>query len=535
MPLGITDTGGGTGASVLTYWYDTNDQLRTVSGTSHGSDYSAVYTYDANGNTKTVTVTSDDGNGDGTVSLTTYRWDLEARLVCAKVLDSSGATHHTDYVYDDEGNRALEATDDQTTLYLNDPSWAHNQVLEEYAPGGVLAATYVRGLDFLFQDREGTPSYYVRDGLGSTRSLTNAAGAVTDTATYDAFGSLISHIGTTTSSYAFAGERFDLRSQTYYLRARYYDPSTMRFTSRDSYNGDAARPQTLNHYAYALADPVNRNDPSGHDSIGLVNVLATAAIGGTLSAAMTGAYGHAKGWSEAQIAQASVLSFFVGAFAGAAYAGTAAAFFAAGAPAIQAWTAAGLIYSPSTFGLALRSAFHAFSNGDATDQVFATIGLGFAGLFYGTARYRAFALGVGPAAAGVRLGWAKGNPLAGEDRFMELAGQVPQEPGVFDLYHHSMSEGIYACEGEGEVVELLTLEMLLIKAGWKRGQPIRLFSCKAGDPKLGDRALGQKLADFLRVRVKAPTEDVVLDEGGKYTISNQDPAVRNTGTWRWMN
>ena len=41
----------------------------------------------------------------------------------------------------------------QTTTYLNDPNQAYDQVLEEYAPGGVLAATYMRGLDLLFQDR----------------------------------------------------------------------------------------------------------------------------------------------------------------------------------------------------------------------------------------------------------------------------------------------------------------------------------------------------------------------------------------------
>ena len=58
-------------------------------------------------------------------------------------------------------------------------------MLEEYAPGGVLAATYIRGIDLLFEDQVengvGTLSYYSSDNLGSTRALTNSAGAVTDT------------------------------------------------------------------------------------------------------------------------------------------------------------------------------------------------------------------------------------------------------------------------------------------------------------------------------------------------------------------
>ena len=68
-------------------------------------------------------------------------------------------------------------------------------MLEEYAEGGVLAATFIRGIDLLFEDQVqsgvGVLSYYVSDNLGSTRALTNSAGAVTDTYSYDAYGNLI--------------------------------------------------------------------------------------------------------------------------------------------------------------------------------------------------------------------------------------------------------------------------------------------------------------------------------------------------------
>ncbi len=50
----------------------------------------------------------------------------------------------------------------------------------------------------------------------------------------------------------------------YYLRARYYDPSVGRFTSEDTYRGDATDPASLNLYTYCGNDPVNYTDPTGH-------------------------------------------------------------------------------------------------------------------------------------------------------------------------------------------------------------------------------------------------------------------------------
>jgi RHS repeat-associated protein len=121
----------------------------------------------------------------------------------------------------------------------------------EYAPGSALAATSVRGLDLLFQDRSGTRSYFVKDDLGSTRALTNSSGAITDTYTYDAYGELLNSTGSTTNPYLFAGERFDPTLQQYLMGARDYNPSSGGFTSRDTFDGHPNDPITLNSYIYA--------------------------------------------------------------------------------------------------------------------------------------------------------------------------------------------------------------------------------------------------------------------------------------------
>ena len=177
-----------------------------LTGVSGPSNYSQTYSYDADGNTQQVK----DGNGN---VLSTDTWDPRGRLI---QYVSGGTT--TSYTYDDSNNRLSETTGNQTTTFLNDPNQAYDQVLEQYAQGGVLAATYIRGIDLLFQDRGEARSFYVADNLGSTRALTNAAGAVTDTDTYDAYGNLIASTGNTVNPYLFTGQWFDAAIGQYYDR-----------------------------------------------------------------------------------------------------------------------------------------------------------------------------------------------------------------------------------------------------------------------------------------------------------------------------
>ena len=93
--------------------------------------------------------------------------------------------------------------------------------------------------------------------------MTNAAAAVTDTYNCDAFGNRIGSSGTTPNNYMYRGEQYDPDLGLYYLRARYYNPATGRFLSRDPEDGTPTNPKTLHKYLYAAGDPLNRTDPSG--------------------------------------------------------------------------------------------------------------------------------------------------------------------------------------------------------------------------------------------------------------------------------
>ncbi len=152
----------------------------------------------------------------------------------------------------------------ETTTFLNDPNQAYDQVPEEYAPCGVLAATFIRGIDLLFEDQSGALSYYATDDLGSTRALTTSAGAVAETDSYDAYGNLLASTGATVNPYLFTGEWLDAAIGQYYSRARDYDTADGRFTSADTFLGEPTVPQGNNKYVYAFDDPAALTDPSGN-------------------------------------------------------------------------------------------------------------------------------------------------------------------------------------------------------------------------------------------------------------------------------
>ena len=194
--------------------------------------------------------------------------------------------------YDGLGQLVSKGTSTGTTQYLVDDlsPTGYPQVVEELQ-GGVVTRTYTYGLERISQlqpvttngNTTWTPSFYAYDGRGTVRMLTNSAGAVTDTYAYDAFGNLLAQTGSTPNVYLYRGERWDADLGLYYLRARWYNPATGRFMSRDPYSGSIWDPASLHRYNYARANPENYIDPSGRSNLtdyalNLSNRLAAAVV-----------------------------------------------------------------------------------------------------------------------------------------------------------------------------------------------------------------------------------------------------------------
>lgn len=65
------------------------------------------------------------------------------------------------------------------------------------------------------------------------------------------------------NAFGYTGEMWDEETNLLYLRARYYEPETGRFLSRDTYEGSLRNPLTKNKYIYVQNSPVNLVDHSG--------------------------------------------------------------------------------------------------------------------------------------------------------------------------------------------------------------------------------------------------------------------------------
>jgi RHS repeat-associated protein len=211
---------------------------------------------------------------------------LFAWVLCLKVFAFAPTATHPSSVFKefpparyDDGNRVgktvTAGANTTNTVYLvedRNPT-GYAQVMEEWVrinlQPSTLACKYVCGLDLVSQTRGGTVSYYGYDGLGSVRYLTDSAGAITDTCTFDAFGIQIDQTPTsglrTPNAYLFTGEQWDGDLGMYYLRARYYKPELGRFWTMDTYEGNNSDPLSLHKYLYCQGNPVNMFDPSGHD------------------------------------------------------------------------------------------------------------------------------------------------------------------------------------------------------------------------------------------------------------------------------
>ncbi len=178
--------------------------------------------------------------------------------------DTTGNT--TNFSYDPLGHRISKVAGANTDRYVLDISNSLSQVLQITDGSGVVKSNYVYGLGLLESiDAANNPLYYHFDAQHNTVALTDPSGVIKDTYTYDPFGTMFNHTGTTTQPFTFLGEYGVEResSALYFARARYYDASHGRFLSKDEFPYDLNNPQTIDRYVYSLNNPIVKYDPYG--------------------------------------------------------------------------------------------------------------------------------------------------------------------------------------------------------------------------------------------------------------------------------
>ena len=206
------------------------------------SDGAQSFSYDANGRLISA--------GDRS-----YSYALNDRLIA---LSQPGLS--ATFAYNGDGVRLAQTTNGSATRYLVDTQRKFSgEVVAAIAPES--ETWYLLGLDVLGQQQGSDWSYYAYDGLGSVRLALDSSGGPSAGMRYEPYGQPAASWGTP-PALGFTGEWTD-SSGLLYLRARYLDPSSATFLSRDPFEGLPTRALSRNGYSWVEGNPVMRVDPSG--------------------------------------------------------------------------------------------------------------------------------------------------------------------------------------------------------------------------------------------------------------------------------
>lgn len=243
-----------TGANTTTNVYNNADEIAslTVKNSSNVQVQKYTYTYDNNGNRIQQTDQSSNNTNVG--------YDQANRMI-----SWSGGGHSAAYAYNGDGLRQSKTVDSVPTSDVWMPVGQSLPVIIVDMVGST-AAYYVTGSGGApLEQVTGTTPYYVHSNmLGSTRKLTDASGAVQQNYDYDPYGNPISLSVSVVNPFQFAGQYGDSESGLYYMRARYYEPSSGQFVARDP-----AVVRTRQPYAYVADSPLNHVDPTGAVCVGV--------------------------------------------------------------------------------------------------------------------------------------------------------------------------------------------------------------------------------------------------------------------------
>ena len=227
----------GTGTN-LTYSYDENGNQTGITGTSGGSNVNKTFTYTPEDMLETYT--------EGTVSQTN--------------------------LYDGEGQRVQKKEGSNVTNYF----YQEGSVLYTTDANGNLKAFNLLNEDDAFgtaRKSETAEDYYLYtdDLKRSTVNVLDSSAGKVASYWYNDFGEVTESKASSYSSFnneqQYTGAVYDDSTGLLYLNARFYDPQTGRFISRDTYRGEQDDAGTWHLYLYCANNPVNYVDPSGHKRV----------------------------------------------------------------------------------------------------------------------------------------------------------------------------------------------------------------------------------------------------------------------------
>ncbi len=226
--------------STVVSTYDKTRLLTQTETDSENNQSSQIsYTYDDNGNMSSKVLVK----GENTTE-TQFSYDGFDRTTGIKIGNVT-----TSFDYNTDSDRVSKTTNGKTTESILDN-------------GSVSADLIGETLKIFSEDnsvfcQNGVFSYNVINTKGDIIASDGSNGIDNN---YNAYGTELYNCSSA-NPIGYRNYYYDFETGLYYLKARYYDPTTGQFTQEDTVQDDNLQ---YNLYGYCSANPVLYTDPSGH-------------------------------------------------------------------------------------------------------------------------------------------------------------------------------------------------------------------------------------------------------------------------------
>ncbi len=313
---------------INTYQYDANTELlmneqytpQVMNINLEG--YSKTNQYDSNGNQiKVVNQSSRPYKGPST---TTNKYDYENSLIYSNLKDDYACRKYVEnHIVNGDGQLLGVQTGVTETLtnqiinsYGTYSQYDGSQVIADRDGAGATISSYNRlpngrllssYITITRDNKTRDTVYSFADILNTSVADVRPNHAYTNMFGLPSFGDY--NVAQSDTRFSFTGAPYFSGIGLYQMGARFYNPSTGRFITRDTYRGNIYQPWTQNLYTYCNNNPINYVDPSGHNAASITTTIWNAAKGTAAGAAEGTTYGSRAGFWGA-VAGAVIGSIF---------------------------------------------------------------------------------------------------------------------------------------------------------------------------------------------------------------------------------
>ena len=224
-------------------------------------------TYDEIGNPLTIGNKTLAWNGRQLQQITdgeniyTYSYNADGQRVSKTVTQTDGTVTVTEFFYNGS-ILAGQKTGDDTLVFMYDNN------------GDAFGFTY-----------NGNDYYYVRNAQNDVIFISNSDNTGVVMYQYDAWGNMTAYYDTPDdrmlsiiNPYAYRGYFYEIETNTYFLKSRYYNPELCRFISADGIVNANQDILGNNLFAYCSNNPVNCYDDDGESSVRILTKMIPVAL-----------------------------------------------------------------------------------------------------------------------------------------------------------------------------------------------------------------------------------------------------------------